>query len=54
MDAQMISVWFLFHSLFQSLPVDPVVIVRSSEELDLLEGDGAGEGAGDCWVEAQE
>ena len=36
------------------LPVNPVVIVCSTEELDLLKGVGAGKGAGDCWVEAQE
>ena len=35
-------------------PVDAVVVVGPTEELDLLEGDGAGEGAGDGWVEAQE
>lgn len=36
------------------LPVDPIVIVCSTEELDLLKGGRAGEGAGDCWVDAQE
>ena len=35
-------------------PVDAVVVVWPAEELDLLESDGAGEGAGDGWVEAQE
>lgn len=36
------------------LPVDPVVIVGSTEELDLLKGAGAGGGAGDRRVQAQE
>lgn len=37
-----------------SLPVDPIVIVCSTEKLDLLKSGRAREGAGDCWVEAQE
>lgn len=37
-----------------SLPVNPIVIVCSTEKLDLLKSGGAREGAGDCWVEAQE
>lgn len=36
------------------LPVNPIVIVCATEELDLLKGGRAGEGAGDCWVDAQE
>ena len=36
------------------LPVDAVVVVWPAEELDLLEGGGAWEAAGDGWVEAQE
>lgn len=37
-----------------TLPVNSIVVVGSAEELDLLKGGGAEEGAGDCWVEAQE
>ena len=37
-----------------SVPVNSIVIVCSTEELNLLKGGGAGEGAGDCWMEAQE
>lgn len=36
------------------LPVNPIVIVRSTEELELLKGGGAGEGAGNRWMKAQE
>lgn len=36
------------------LPVNPIVIVCTTEELDLLKGGRTGEGAGDCWVDAQE
>lgn len=42
------------YSVWGSVPVNPIVIVCSTEKLDLLKGGGAGEGAGDCWVEAQE
>ena len=35
-------------------PVDAIVVVGPAEELDLLEGNGAWEGACDGGVEAQE
>lgn len=35
-------------------PVDSIVIIRSTEKLDLFKSGGAGEGAGDGRVKAQE
>lgn len=37
-----------------SLPVNPIVIACSTEELQFLKGGGAWEGARDGWVKAQE
>lgn len=35
-------------------PVDPLVVIRAIEELNLLKGAGAGKTACDSWVQAQE
>lgn len=36
------------------VPVDPLVVIRAIEELNLLKGAGAGKTACDSWVQAQE
>lgn len=35
-------------------PVNTLVVIRATEELNLLKGTGAGKAAGHGWVQAQE